>query len=87
MINEHQLEQQVRVSKMLGVGFVLSITGVAGVGSLVALILGWKARRIINESQGKITGRFMAWWCIVLGAFGVITFPLVYAEIIIEHWK
>ena len=86
MIDEHELEQQVRVSKMLGVGFVLSITGVAGIGSLVALVLGWKARRIINESQAKIAGRFMAWWCIILGALGVLTLPAQIA-FIVEHWK
>ena len=87
MIDEHELQQQVRVSKMLGVGFVLSITGLAGVGSLVAVVLGWKVRRIINESPGKLNGRFMAWWCIVVGALGVIGMTTVYVELINEHWK
>jgi hypothetical protein len=67
-----ELEQQVKVSKMLGMAFVLSITGLFGVGSLIALILGWKARQIIQASEGRIGGRFMAWWCILNGALGTL---------------
>jgi hypothetical protein len=66
-----ELEQQVKVSKMLGMAFVLSITGIAGVGSLIAMILGLKARRIIQASGGRVGGHVMAWWCILAGAMGV----------------
>lgn len=69
------LEQQLKVSKMLGMAFVLSITGIFGVGSLIALILGWKARRIIQASNGRISGRVMAWWCILAGALGTLILP------------
>ena len=76
------LEQQVKVSKMLGMAFVLSITGIAGIGSLVALILGWKAKRIIQASQGRISGRLLAWWCILAGAAGTLILPPLIALII-----
>ena len=69
------LEQQVKVSKILGLGFVLSITGIAGIGSFIALILGWKAMRIIKASQGRLTGACMAWWCICAGALGILILP------------
>ena len=55
------LDEQVKVSRMLGLAFVLSITGIGGIGSLVALILGWRALRIIQVASGRITGRWMAW--------------------------
>jgi hypothetical protein len=67
-----ELDLQVKVSKMLGMAFVLSITGLFGVGSLIALILGWKARRIIQASEGRVSGRVMAWWCILTGALGTL---------------
>lgn len=76
------LEQQVKVSRMLGMGFVLSLTGLAGIGSLVALILGWKARRIIQASQGRISGLLMAWWCIIAGAVGTLALPPLVALVI-----
>jgi apolipoprotein N-acyltransferase len=69
------LEQQVRVSKMLGMAFVLSITGIFGVGSLIALVLGCKALRIIRSTDQKISGRLLAWWCILAGALGTLILP------------
>jgi len=69
------LEQQVRVSKILGMAFVLSITGIFGLGSLVALILGCKALRIIQGADRRISGRLVAWWCILAGALGTLILP------------
>lgn len=76
----NDLELQVKVSKMLGFAFVLSITGLGGVGSLVAFTLGWKALRAIGKAQEKINGRLLAWWCILVGAIGTLTIP---AEVIL----
>ena len=76
-----------KVSKMLGFAFVLSITGIFGVGSLIALIVGLKALRIISESKGSLGGRLMAWWCIVAGALGsLILIPLT-IFVVFEQWK
>ena len=69
------LEQQVRVSKMLGMAFVLSITGIFGLGSLIALILGCNALRIIQGADQRISGRLVAWWCILAGALGTLILP------------
>jgi len=69
------LEQQVRVSKMLGMAFVLSITGIFGLGSMIALVLGCKALRIIRTAEQKIAGRLLAWWCILAGALGTLILP------------
>ena len=79
-----ELEQQVRVSKMLGMAFVLSITGVAGIGSFIALVLGWRALRIIQASHGAISGKVMAWWCIVAGALGTLIFPPLIVALIVK---
>lgn len=71
------LELQVKVSKLLSRGFVFSIVWLGGIGSLLAFISGLRARKIINESNGEIGGLKMAWWCIIVGAFGIITLPLI----------
>jgi len=79
----NDLEQQVKVSKMLGLAFALSITGVGGIGSLVAVILGWRALRIIKTASGRISGRRMAWWCILAGTLGTLTItPVTVAYIL-----
>ena len=67
----NELEQQVKVSRMLAMGFVFSIA-LPLVGSLMAVIFGLKGRRIINASEGRIGGRLIAWWCILAGAIGTL---------------
>jgi hypothetical protein len=62
------LELQVKTSKMLAFGFTLTMVGLYGVGSFIAFILGLRGRRIIQQSNGQVGGRIMAWWCIIVGA-------------------
>ena len=73
-----QLARQVRVSKMLGLGFILTIVPMVGIGSLAALLIGLKAKSIIQQSNSEIGGIKMAWWCIIAGAVGVIVFPILF---------
>ena len=82
-----ELERQVKVSKMLGMAFVLSITGIFGIGSLIALILAWKALLIIQGAQGRISGRFVAWWCILAGALGTLILPPLIIVTILKQLK
>lgn len=67
-----ELELQVKVSKILSRGFIFSIVWLGGVGSLMAVILGIRALRIIKNSETKLSGKVLAWWCIVLGGLGMI---------------
>jgi hypothetical protein len=66
------LERQVRLSKMLAMGFALSLVGVGGLGSLAALLIGVKALTAINRSPVQLAGKWMAWWCIIIGALGAV---------------
>jgi hypothetical protein len=72
-----KLELQVKVSKILANGFVFSLIWLGGIGSLIAFISGLRARKIINRSNGEIGGIKMAWWCIIVGAFGTIILPII----------
>jgi len=72
-----RLEQQVRVSRILSDGFMFSIVWLGGIGSLIALIQGLRALRIIRQSRGQLTGINMAWWCVIAGALGVVIVPLL----------
>jgi NADH:ubiquinone oxidoreductase subunit D len=71
-----QMALQARVSRMLGIGFAFSIVWLSGVGSLIALIIGLRARRIIMQSEEEISGMRLAWWCIILGGLGIVIGPL-----------
>jgi hypothetical protein len=72
-----RLEQQVRVSRMLAEGFVFSIVWLGGIGSLISFIKGLRAMKIIQQSNGELTGIKIAWWCIIVGALGTIIFPFL----------
>ncbi len=82
-----ELEQQVKVSKMLGVAFAFSITGIGGIGSLIALVVGLRAGRIIRHSNGRISGGLMAWWCILAGALGTLILPPLTIAVILKQLK
>ena len=53
-------------------GFALSLVGAAGLGSLAAFLIGLKALTVINQSPVELAGKWMAWWCIIIGAIGAI---------------
>jgi hypothetical protein len=72
-----RLEQQVRVSRMLADGFMFSIVWLAGIGSLIAFTKGLRAMKIIQQSNGELTGAVMAWWCIIVGGLGTIILPVL----------
>lgn len=71
MLDESDIQLQLRVSRMLGYGFAFSIVWLGGFGSLTALLIGFRARSIIKSSRGELRGLKMAWWCIIVGAVGV----------------
>ena len=75
--DDPKLALQVRVSKLLGCGFAFSLVVSGGVGSLIALVIGLRARSLIKRSGGELSGIRMAWWCIIVGALGAVMMPLL----------
>lgn len=56
---------------------VLALTPVFGIGSILAVVLGYKARREIAQAAGRQSGRDMAEVGIALGWAGVIMMAVV----------
>jgi len=73
------LLSQIKVSVLLGYGFVLSLTTMGGLGPLAAFIIGCEARRRIRQSGGRLAGIKLAWWCIIFGGFWAVVAPLFIA--------
>jgi hypothetical protein len=72
---------------MLSMGFSLSLVGVAGLGSLVALIIGLRALTVINRSPVELAGKWMAWWCIIIGGLGAVSIPLYILSLFVLSHK
>jgi len=77
------LERQVRLSKMLAMGFSLSLVGAAGLGSLAAFFIGLKALTVIDRSPVELAGKWMAWWCIIVGGLGAVLIPFYHLSVFI----
>lgn len=77
---------QIKLSLLLGYGFALSMVSLGGVGALVAFIIGWRALKVIKGSGGQLAGRWMAWWCVIVGGLEAVVSPLAIAAEIF-HWK
>lgn len=70
-----------KTSKLAVWSLVMSILGVSGlpiIGSIVALFLGYAAKREIDESDGELEGRGLAQAGIVIGwiTIGVLALSL-----------
>jgi hypothetical protein len=61
---------QNQIDQSLKWGIIFSIIWLAGIGSVIALIKGLKARKAIAQSEGTLVGVGRAWWCIIAGGLG-----------------
>lgn len=57
---------------MLRRGVFYSIFWLFGVGSIIAIVQGYKALKIIRHSSGEIKGRGKVMWCFIVGGAAVL---------------
>lgn len=62
---------QSQLDNTLKWGIIFSLFWLAGVGSLVAVILGLKAHKTIAASNGKLVGSGRVSWCLIVGGLGL----------------
>jgi hypothetical protein len=75
MIEPHVGQEQ--LDRILSRGILFSILWLMGFGSLYAFWCGLRARRMIRASAGALTGGGRAWWCLIVGALGMLVwFPI-----------
>ena len=63
---------QARVNGLLRRGVVFSLLWLMGIGSAIAVVSGLRAKRLIEESGGTVTGLGKVWWCLIVGGLGII---------------
>jgi len=74
---------QDQLDRSLKWGVIFSILWLAGAGSLLAVIFGYKAKKAIEASNGSLVGSGRAWWCLVVGGLGIIFWvPIVFVAVI-----
>ena len=74
---------QDELDTILNRGVLFSIVWIMGFGSLYAFVSGVRARRMIRESGGALSGSGRTWWCLIVGGIGMaIWFPIILVGIL-----
>jgi hypothetical protein len=74
-------EAQRRVDDLLRWGVVFSIFWMMGIGSLIAVVCGMKAKQIVEGAGPRAPGR--VWWCLIVGGLSIaIWLPVVVIGIV-----
>ena len=76
------LVEQIKISILLGYGFVFTLVPVGGLGSLVAFAVGWHALIKIRRSGGRLAGLWLALWCLIVGGLTALVEPLYIASVV-----
>ena len=72
---------QRKVRSLLRIGIFFSIFWIAGIGSIISIVLGLKARKIIKRANMNINGMGGVYWCLIVGWLGVIMVLLIFIAI------
>ena len=79
---------QREVNALIKRGIIFSILWLAGIGSLIAIMSGLKAKRLITQSKGGSLGMGGVWWCLIVGGVGVgLWVPIITIAIINNFTK
>ena len=79
---KEDVQRKVRLSLRIGIFF--SIFWIAGIGSIISIVLGLKARNIIKRANMNINGMGGVYWCLIIGGLGLIISLLIFAAIIVH---
>jgi hypothetical protein len=83
MERSHDLQGE--VNSILRRGIFYSIFWLMGVGSVIAIIQGVKAQKIIRQSSGEVKGIGKVWWCFIIGGIGILFWGFVVLMVIIKR--
>jgi hypothetical protein len=78
---ETKEDVQRKVSSLIRIGIIFSIFWIAGIGSIISIVLGVKARNIIKRANVNITGMGGVYWCLIVGGLGLIMSLLIFIAI------
>ncbi len=72
---------QRKVRSLIRIGIFFSIFWIAGLGSIISIVLALKARNIINRANMNINGMGGVYWCLIVGGLGLIMVLLIFIAI------
>ncbi len=73
---------QTEINRLVNRGIVLGLVWIMGIGSVIALISGFQAKKLIRSSENVLTGNKKANQSILIGILGLLVWVVVFAFII-----
>jgi len=83
MADIDRAQAQREIDAILRRGIVFSIVWLAGIGSLIAILAGLKARKLMAQLGAEASGTGRVWWCLIIGGLGLLIWgPIVIIGIV-----
>ena len=77
------VEAQRQIDAVLRRGIIFSILWLAGIGSIIAILSGLKAKKLIANLGVEASGMGRVWWCLIVGGVGVLVWgPIIIMGIV-----
>lgn len=73
---------QTEINRLVNRGIVLGLVWIMGIGSVIALISGFQAKKLIRSSENVLTGNKKANQSILIGILGLLVWVAVFAFIV-----
>lgn len=78
-----RVEAQRQIDAVLRRGIIFSIVWLAGIGSIIAIFSGLKAKKLIAQLGAEASGMGRVWWCLIVGGVGLLVWgPIIIMGIV-----
>lgn len=78
---EPRLDIQIKLSRMLSYGFIFSLVPFL---SIVSIIIGMRAMKMIHKSEYTLSGSVLACWCIGVGGIEAALLIVYFLPIVLS---
>jgi hypothetical protein len=78
-----RVEAQRQIDAVLRRGIIFSFLWLAGIGSIIAILSGLKAKKLIAQLGPEASGMRRVSWCLTVGGLGLLVWgPIIIMSII-----
>lgn len=78
-----RVEAQRQIDTVLRRGIIFSFLWLGGIGSIIAILSGLKAKKLIAQLGAGASGTGRVSWCLTVGGFGLLVWgPIIIMSIV-----